>query len=240
MARAARIPAACPDGPLPVNASLPLLTRLDEAMAFSNAVHDPRDVGSLHALRIAVKRLRYTLEILAAVVPDSDDFLQTLKGLQDTLGAIHDADVLTPVLEADMAREGETPGVRALLELTRAERHETYQRFIAEWEAQNQNGFARRLRQAALDAGRLAAEPSPRDMREDISPDMQAALAESIALLRLVPFSPRARPRHTAAIARAVSQLTQALPPDATGPIAENALKRGNRRLAAALRKAAR
>lgn len=56
-----------------------------------------RDAGSLHAFRIAAKRLRYTLEILepqgAALL------LAKLRGIQRRLGAMNDALVAARLLE---------------------------------------------------------------------------------------------------------------------------------------------
>ena len=52
---------------------------------------DQEDTGGLHGLRLQVKRLRYTLEILEPAFPSSlYDCLQGLKALQTTLGNHHD------------------------------------------------------------------------------------------------------------------------------------------------------
>lgn len=74
--------------------------------AFDGCVADPHARNDHHAMRIAAKRLRYTVEVfeptcegrLAASV-------ETLKGVQELLGAIHDCDVWTSTLEAFLEEE---------------------------------------------------------------------------------------------------------------------------------------
>lgn len=238
MAKPGRIAVCCPDAPLCVNAALPLLTLLNRALECSNPARDPADAASLHRLRIAVKRLRYTLEILSGVVPGSEGFLATLRTLQDELGAVHDADVLVPLIEADMKQGRETPGLRALLEQTRQERLDAFRRFTAVWGAAEQADFATRLAQAALDAGRACAASAP-TTRGDVPPAVRAAVADSTALLRLVPFCTGLRRGRAGALSRAVSRLEKAFRADGDGAKAK-AISRGNRRLARALADAAR
>jgi CHAD domain-containing protein len=55
--------------------------------------------SDLHALRIAVKRYRYALEILEEWgVKRLDEALRSAKQVQDILGEVHDLDVLVPLL----------------------------------------------------------------------------------------------------------------------------------------------
>lgn len=72
-------------------------------------------VQELHDLRIAIKHLRYTLELFieapeieAALLPEEklvwNALLIDLRSLQEMLGDIHDADVLMPILLKHMAR----------------------------------------------------------------------------------------------------------------------------------------
>jgi CHAD domain-containing protein len=59
---------------------------------FLAAAADLSDVHNLHQLRIAGKHLRYTIELLAAGLPESirQDVYPMIKDLQDRLGAIND------------------------------------------------------------------------------------------------------------------------------------------------------
>ena len=51
------------------NAPLMLHTRLEELYEFAPYISDPTRVDELHNMRIAAKRLRYTMEIFAALLP---------------------------------------------------------------------------------------------------------------------------------------------------------------------------
>ena len=104
-----------PDAPLAASARV-ILVRLGEVAEYAPAVSDPTNVAELHDMRIAAKRLRYTLEVFAPVLP-SEAFQQASKQvaeLQERLGAIHDCDVLSLLLEQTLAREGERERKRAL------------------------------------------------------------------------------------------------------------------------------
>jgi CHAD domain-containing protein len=61
---------------------------------------------ALHAARIAVKRLRYEVEVTKQLdVPGSDDVLRWLRSLQERLGNWHDLEVLEEVLVEMVARK---------------------------------------------------------------------------------------------------------------------------------------
>jgi hypothetical protein len=74
--------------------------RLRDLEPWSQAALHADDSSALHRLRIAVKRLRYTLEIFADVLPETcRSFLPQLERLQDELGALHDSDLLIALLQ---------------------------------------------------------------------------------------------------------------------------------------------
>lgn len=109
MAKAEPIHGLDPDAPLAVNAGLIIGTRLDEMLAFSPCLTDAEAVYELHQMRIAAKRLRYTMELFQEVYAFNPDYaarlsaaLETVKALQDHLGFLHDADVLVPQLTAHL------------------------------------------------------------------------------------------------------------------------------------------
>ena len=69
--------------------------RVADLLAFDEAVRDPANVRELHDLRIAAKRLRYTLEVLGTVLgPAAGVVEDEARALQDLLGEVHDCDVL--------------------------------------------------------------------------------------------------------------------------------------------------
>jgi hypothetical protein len=79
--------------------------RVVDLVAFDEAVRDPANVRELHDLRIAAKRLRYTLEVLGSVLGPAAALVETeARALQDLLGEVHDCDVLAPRLEAELAK----------------------------------------------------------------------------------------------------------------------------------------
>jgi CHAD domain-containing protein len=72
------------------------LARYDDARALHVTAMRRRDAESLHRTRVGVKRLRYTLESL---LPDvHEDVSKPLKKMQETLGDLHDLDVLCTTL----------------------------------------------------------------------------------------------------------------------------------------------
>jgi CHAD domain-containing protein len=103
----------------------------------------------LHRLRIAVKRLRYTLEFFEDLLPgDIADVITRLRMMQDLLGEIHDGFVTIPMLEHLLERgEGKemsigaqqsrllmgSTALRAYVALRRRELSELLGRFSREW-----------------------------------------------------------------------------------------------------------
>lgn len=78
-----------------------LLTRLQEVFKIRAAILGENDVEGLHNLRIAVKKLRYALEILGFAIGESAaENLSFFKKLQTVLGDLHDRDVFLDVVKA--------------------------------------------------------------------------------------------------------------------------------------------
>lgn len=152
-----------PDAPLRVSAPV-VLVRLQEMLEWSPAIHDPANVEELHNMRIAAKRLRYTLEIFApSLGPDAGATLKTVEEIQEQLGAIHDCDVLFPLLSATLEKEAErekkealrkgggpppylaAEGLVTLLAKKRTEREERYRKFVAYWDSLPPETFTQTL-----------------------------------------------------------------------------------------------
>ncbi len=73
--------------------------RLEEMYDWVQYVDNPYHSKELHSLRIAAKRLRYTLEVFEETLPkQSKSIVQDLTQLQDELGLLHDSDVLIALL----------------------------------------------------------------------------------------------------------------------------------------------
>ncbi len=124
--------------------------RLDEFLAFEPYVTQPECVEELHAMRIAGKHLRYTLEFFAPLFEDElKRFIKSLRHCQDLLGAIHDADVwiayLPQFIEEERQRTIEyfghsrpfkrlEPGLLYYQELRKQERESLYHQFVQAWQ----------------------------------------------------------------------------------------------------------
>jgi CHAD domain-containing protein len=142
-----------------------LVRRAVELEAFQPVADHPERVEELHAMRVAVKRLRYTLEIFRSLFDgETEPVLETLKKLQDLLGEVHDCDVWIEFLPLFLEKERRRtfryfgherpmarlrPGIGFLLEEFRRRRGERFEEFRDFWrknqEAVGWKGFARNL-----------------------------------------------------------------------------------------------
>lgn len=150
-----------------------ILRRLQTVLATAAAIRGPESSAQLHATRITIKRLRYTLQAFAPLYPDTlNDAIRAAHRLQDMLGNLHDCDVwvetLPQFLEAEKARtlnyfgdtehfEALVPGITALRDQRRQRREKYYKEFETLWQrTQDEDVWGRLCR--ALDA---AAQPAP-------------------------------------------------------------------------------
>jgi len=125
-------------------------SRLEEFLFFEVFIFDPSRVEELHQMRIAAKRLRYTLEIFSDLYDGKTDFAMDIARLtQQYLGEIHDADVWLMFLPKFMEQEQQriirfygygSPfsrirvGIEYLIENRKCERDRLYTQFIKEWQ----------------------------------------------------------------------------------------------------------
>jgi len=106
-----------------------------DAMAHATGVYFP---ARLHAARIAIKKLRYTMEIVDSVgAADRRGAIQELKKAQDVLGDIHDRqELMDHLLNTAPQGEPEPHGEIALLhQVIEAEIHELHSRYLARRES---------------------------------------------------------------------------------------------------------
>ena len=125
-------------------------SRIDDLLSYTPYVHDPEAVTRHHEMRIAAKRLRYTLETFNRLYSGKlKRPVRTVRALQDALGQLHDCDVWIgylpgfiqepPEVESDRARRrhipGEGwPGISGLLEDRKRERVRLYRAFVEMWD----------------------------------------------------------------------------------------------------------
>ncbi|MGH9176599.1 MAG: CHAD domain-containing protein [Vicinamibacterales bacterium] len=81
--------------PVIENARLIIETRLDEMLSFAPWVDKIANIEEIHNLRIAAKRLRYSLELFRfALPPTAGGLIGEVKEIQEHIGNMRDADVM--------------------------------------------------------------------------------------------------------------------------------------------------
>jgi CHAD domain-containing protein len=142
MSKALSLFAVQPGSSLADNAPLMLYTRLSEVLHFADYIHRPENVQQLHSMRIAAKRLRYTLEIFApAFDRRSSEYLPILNAVkvcQERIGDIHDCDIrivqLEEYLNQNVVKKPEIrTGLQNLIARERATRETLYSEFVVFW-----------------------------------------------------------------------------------------------------------
>ena len=137
--------------------------RLEEFLFYEIYLPYPDHVKELHLMRIAAKRLRYTLEIFSSLYFDRlEKPLEVIRLVQTNLGEIRDCDVwlnyLPNFLEKERSRVLKyfgnprpyrrlIPGVQMLQENRRVERDTLYNTFLKNWKKWHQVEIWSNLRQ---------------------------------------------------------------------------------------------
>lgn len=134
-----------------------ILDRLKTLLSYEPYVEDPKAIEELHEMRIAAKRLRYTLEIFAPLYEKRlEPPIKVVKEIQTLLGDLHDCDVWVDFLDGFMKEERERsvgyfgharafrrlkPGLQ-FLQLNRQQaRQAIYQKFRHYWGQVNQQNL---------------------------------------------------------------------------------------------------
>lgn len=140
-----------------------LLTILSDFRAA--AEHDLKDIESLHALRLAGKRLRYAAETHGAGTSEAAtrDLLQRLEDMQESLGAINDSHQVVGFLREALA-SGRVPealraGVEAMERRWVEQRTDRAGAFLEWWGGFRAGGFVDAFERALEHAG---GRPGPR------------------------------------------------------------------------------
>jgi CHAD domain-containing protein len=111
----------------------------ENALRFDTLIRDPKNITELHELRIAVKRLRFTLSRF----PETEKALKkSVAALQTVLGTIHDLDILRlwlRGLESEKKRRlrprrRERESLAVLRRRLQTERAQHYDNFRQQWE----------------------------------------------------------------------------------------------------------
>lgn len=97
------------------NARLIARAKLHELYSWQEYVKQPNALRELHNMRIAAKRLRYTLEIFTNALPAKcANAQQEIKQLQEELGLLHDSVVMITMLRLCLTNQNGTSKEQAL------------------------------------------------------------------------------------------------------------------------------
>ena len=170
MAKALPLYAVNPRESLRSNAPLMLHTRLEELYQFAPYISDPGRVEELHNMRIAAKRLRYTMEIFQPCFSGKDfgKLYDQVKSVQEQIGEIHDRDVRGPLLQAFLddhaaARPEVRAGLERLIQSQASERAKLYRTFILYWNKLQKQGFRPQFLQMLVQSESEAVQAIPVD-----------------------------------------------------------------------------
>jgi CHAD domain-containing protein len=166
MAKAWCVDGIEPEGTLADNARRVVRVRIGELYSYAPAVADESAVTAQHDMRIAAKRLRYSLELFRAVLGDEGEAaISVVRELQELLGTIHDIDVRISHIQEQICRcsiedtvEDHLTGLTALLRRQRTARHAAYVAFRDRWNELANDLFRERL--VALSVAPLPEQPA--------------------------------------------------------------------------------
>lgn len=162
---------------------------LGEFLRFADIVDQPENSDKLHAMRIAGKRLRYTMEIFAPIYADElRPYIIVMKDIQDQLGEYHDNDVwenwLPKFVDKERARIEDyfgnagplkrlLPGLHNLMEDRTQAKAAAYEAFALNWQTLAEEHVWDHLREL-LRAKRQPETPSAAEAAQE----QAAALSE--------------------------------------------------------------
>ncbi|MDK2890705.1 MAG: hypothetical protein PWR21_1337 [Methanoculleus sp.] len=146
-----------------VHAFSHITQQIDEVFRFEPFIAMPDRTGEHHAMRIAVKRLRYTMEVFRDLYDCGiKEPLTPVKHLQDVLGELHDCDVwlgcLPEFLDSEKERQQEyfghleffrivEPGIRYLIDDRNRRRQVLHALLVRTWTEQKEERLWESLRE---------------------------------------------------------------------------------------------
>ena len=105
MSRAWPVEDVDPEAPVIDNARRVLAVRIAEFYSYEPVVSHPKFSGALHDMRIAAKRLRYSLELFRPQFGDAGERqIDRVKTIQELLGTLHDHDVRIELIGEELSQ----------------------------------------------------------------------------------------------------------------------------------------
>lgn len=140
-----------------------IIERINEFNDLSYGFYDPNNVADLHRLRIAAKRLRYSVELFAVPRDESfKTFAKAITEMQTYLGELHDADVWIERLGASLSKQESRARIWLLSEFVK-ERVKNYRGALELWSRWRDEGFLIRLQVALRSQTRPRPASAPLD-----------------------------------------------------------------------------
>jgi CHAD domain-containing protein len=170
---------------IPPVAAFRISGRLNALLEFEQWVHDPDAIAEHHAMRIAAKKLRYTMEVYAPVYRRNlKKYLVRAKKIQEILGDLHDCDVWIDTVTAMLpderpssrsgirhtpAKKSRETSYRRFLSERRQERKQIYRKFVTCWQSVGRDRLWDELRVTLIEGRkerfRLHENPRLEDIR---------------------------------------------------------------------------
>lgn len=118
----------------------PVTKRIDALMVYDEIINDEDNVSGLHMMRIAAKKLRYTLEAFSPCF--GEPFINAVNGvkaLQEFLGQVHDCDVWIVKLNGYLAESRNIESLNALITERTEARKNAYLNALDIWPGLKEN-----------------------------------------------------------------------------------------------------
>jgi CHAD domain-containing protein len=202
---------------LPAVASARIGNRLLGLFSYEPWVHNPDAIAEHHAMRIAAKKLRYTMELYAPLYRrELKKPIARVKKVQDLLGDIHDCDVWIDDITLLIMKERNRPHalhdlrhgrayaiapLRRLLINRERRRQRLYRQFVRFWESLQRSGLWNELRATVISGQKNAYGVRP----------VSSGATEREGIQRLAGEAP-AQQEHSRAVAALALGLFDQLP----------------------------
>jgi len=130
----------------PVSAAR-ISSRLSVLMQYERHMYNPDAVAEHHAMRIAAKKLRYTMEVYAPLYRRNlKKSLVRVKRIQEILGDLHDCDVWIDTVMAMLLTERSSPGNDTDSQGREGRRVTSYRHFLSDREKERTRIYRRLVR----------------------------------------------------------------------------------------------
>jgi CHAD domain-containing protein len=132
---------------IPMVAAGRISRRLDIMLSYERWVHNPDAVVQHHAMRIAAKKLRYTMEVYGPLYRlGLKKYLARVKKVQEILGDLHDCDVWIDTVMVILLKERSASPVKISSKNNQIQRMSGYRHFLSEREKERKRLYLRYVR----------------------------------------------------------------------------------------------